>query len=102
MISNPTVKHWTHNIEQQEKFSLCLPTSSDYFYPDFVAELNDGRLLTIEYKGEPYKTNDDSREKQQVGAQWALSSGGRRLFLLAVKLDELGRDVFQQVDARLA
>lgn len=100
--AHPKVKQWVRNIERQEKFSFWLPTSSDYFYPDFVAELVDGRVLAVEYKGEPYKTNDDSREKRQVGGQWEKSSGGRCLFLFAVAEDEAGRTVFQQLDEKLA
>ncbi|MBI6856235.1 DEAD/DEAH box helicase family protein, partial [Pseudomonas cichorii] len=61
--SHPKVKHWVRNIERQENCSFWLPTASDYFYPDFVAELEDGRILVVEYKGELYKTNDDSKEK---------------------------------------
>lgn len=95
------VKHWVRNIERQEKFSFWLPTSSDYFYPDFVAELSDGRILVVEYKGEPYKTNDDSREKQQVGHQWEKSSDRRCLFLFAVARDDEGRDVFGQLAEKL-
>ena len=100
--SHAKVKQWVRNIERQPKFSFWLPTATDYFYPDFVAELADGRLLAVEYKGEPYKTNDDSREKNQVGHQWEQSSGGRCLFLLAVKSDDAGRDVFQQLGYKLA
>jgi len=96
------VKQWVRNIERQDKFSFWLPTSTDYFYPDFVAELTDGRVLAIEYKGEPYKTNDDSREKQKVGHQWEQSSGGRCLFLFAVERDGDGRDVFKQLADKLA
>ncbi|MDT7516052.1 DEAD/DEAH box helicase [Rhodoferax mekongensis] len=95
--AHPKVKHWVRNIEQQPKFSFWLPTATDYFYPDFVAELTDGRVLVIEYKGEPYKTNDDSREKRQVGEQWEKASGGRCLFLFAVETDDLGRSVAQQI-----
>ena len=98
---HPMVKQWVRNIERQEKFSFWLPTATDYFYPDFVAELTDGRILAVEYKGEPYKTNDDSREKQQVGHQWEQSSDGRCLFLFAVERDDLGRNVFQQLDHKL-
>lgn len=90
------VKHWVRNIERQEKFSFWLPTATDYFYPDFVAELADGRLLVVEYKGDAYATNDDSREKKQVGDQWEKSSGGRCLFLLAVA-DDNGRSVVKQI-----
>lgn len=96
------VKHWVRNIERQEKFSFWMPTATDYFYPDFVAELIDGRVLAVEYKGEPYKTNDDSREKKQVGYQWEQTSAGRCLFLFAVERDEQGRDVSQQLAVKLA
>lgn len=91
------VKHWVRNVEGEERFSFWLPTATDYFYPDFVAELADGRVLAVEYKGEPYKTNDDSREKAQVGRQWEISSGGRCLFLMAVAADEQGRNVQRQI-----
>lgn len=100
--AHPKVKQWVRNIERQEKFSFWLPTATDYFYPDFVAELVDGRILVVEYKGEPYKSNDDSREKKQVGSQWEKSSGGRCLFLFAVAEDEAGRSVFKQIEDKLA
>jgi type III restriction enzyme len=99
--SHPKVRQWVRNIERQERFSFWLPTSSDYFYPDFVAELDDGRILAVEYKGEPYKTNDDSREKQQVGHQWEISSNGRCLFLFAVERDQDGRNVFKQIEDKI-
>lgn len=98
--AHPKVKHWVRNIEQQPKFSFWLPTATDYFYPDFVAELTDGRVLVIEYKGEPYKTNDDSREKRQVGEQWEKASGGHCLFLFAVENDQ-GRDIRKQLADKL-
>ena len=94
--AHPKVKHWVRNIERQEKFSFWLPTATDYFYPDFVAELTDGRLLVVEYKGDAYATNDDSREKKQVGHQWEQSGEGRCLFLFAVA-DDNGRTVAKQI-----
>lgn len=95
------VKLWVRNIERQPQYSFWLPTSNDYFYPDFVAELVDGRVLVVEYKGKPYETNDDSREKRQIGEQWEKSSNGRCLFLFAVKQDEDGRSVHQQLADKL-
>lgn len=95
---HPAVKHWVRNVEKEDRFSFWLPTSTDYFYPDFVCELTDGRVLVVEYKGEPYKTNDDSREKSQVGHQWENSSNGKCLFLFAVQQDEQGRNVEQQIE----
>jgi type III restriction enzyme len=90
------VRHWVRNLPRSD-FSFRLPTAKDNFYPDFVAELMDGRLLVVEYKGEGYKTNDDSRDKKLVGEYWAKVTGN--LFLMAVEKDEQGRDVTQQVAA---
>lgn len=95
--SHPKVKHWVRNIERQERTSFWFPTATDYFYPDFVAELVDGRVLVVEYKGEAYATNDDSREKRQVGEQWERTSDGRCLFLFALAEDDVGRSVEKQI-----
>lgn len=100
--THPAVKHWVRNVEMEKRFSFWLPTATDYFYPDFVCELTDGRVLVVEYKGEPYLTNDDSREKAQIGHQWEVSSSGRCLFLLASKVDGQGRDVARQIADKLA
>ena len=51
----------------------------------------------VEYKGKDYATNDDSREKKLLGEVWASKSNGRALFLMAVKKDERGRNVHEQI-----
>lgn len=94
---HPRVKHWVRNIAQQREKSFWLPTAKDYFYPDFVCELDDGSIAVIEYKGEVYVTNDDSKEKMAIGQQWASNSDGKRIFLMARSKAEDGRDVYQQV-----
>lgn len=99
---HPQVKHWIRNVERESLASFWLPTSTDLFYPDFVAELTDGRLLVVEYKGEHLATADDTREKAQIGHQWEVTSEGRCLFLLATARDEQGRDVRQQLDDKIA
>jgi len=91
----PQVRHWVRNLPRFPEFSFWLPTAKDRFYPDFVAELKDGRLLVVEYKGEGYKTNDDSVEKRLIGEYWAKLSGN--LFLFAVERDAKGLDVTQQL-----
>jgi len=78
---NPDIKAWVRNTSKQPN-SFWLQTSSDRFYPDFIALLNDGRILVIEYKGAPYLTNDDSKHKMQVGDLWADRSDGQCLFLM--------------------
>lgn len=72
---HPAVRHWVRNLSQLPQFAFWLPTATDNFYPDFVLELLDGRLAAIEYKGEAYATNDDSREKRLVGERWAQTTG---------------------------
>jgi type III restriction enzyme len=93
----PLVRHWVRNLPRFPEYSFWLPTSRDRFYPDFVAELKDGRLLVVEYKGEGYKTNDDSVEKRRIGEYWARISGN--LFLMAMLRDEAGRTVKEQLAA---
>ena len=81
--------------------SFWLPTATDYFYPDFVAELVDGRLLVAEYKGEAYATNDDSREKNAVGRAWAKASAGAALFTF-IERESGGLDMTQQLNRAIA
>jgi type III restriction enzyme len=91
------VKYWVRNLAIQPAFSFWLPTSTDRFYPDFVAELYDGRLLVIEYKGAPFVSTDDTKEKRAVGELWEAKSKGRGLFLMAEKQDNHGNSVSQQL-----
>ena len=78
----PHVKHWVRNLERQEHSSFWLPTSTDRFYPDFVAELTDGRVLVVEYKGAHLVTGQDAREKQTIGSVWAAASNGHCRFVM--------------------
>ncbi len=96
--SHPKVNHWVRNLVRQQSASFSLPLAQHNFYPDFIAELKDGRLLVVEYKGEGYKTTDDSREKKAIGKLWAGKSDGKCLFLFAVEKDDAGRNVYQQLE----
>lgn len=77
---NGSVQRWVRNISRQPTWSFWLPTATDRFYPDFVAELADGRLLVIEYKGANRLADADTLEKDAIGQGWAGRSGGRCLF----------------------
>ena len=46
----PQVKWWVRNLERRADYSFWLQTSTDKFYPDFVALLNDGRIMIVEYE----------------------------------------------------
>ena len=102
----PRVLHWVRNVERDERFSFWLPVATGYFYPDFVAELKDGRVLVVEYKGGQLATNDDTRRKAQIGHQWEATSGGRGLFLMATASDndphgrEVARQIADKIDGR--
>ena len=75
------VEFWVRNLERKPG-AFWLPTSTDRFFPDFVARLKDGRLLVVEYKGGDRWSNDDSKEKRRIGELWAEKSDGRCLFVM--------------------
>jgi type III restriction enzyme len=79
--SLPEVKYWVRNLVR-DGYSFWLPTSTDKFYPDFVALLKDGRCLVVEYKAAKDWSNDDSKEKRTIGELWAERSKGRCLFIM--------------------
>jgi type III restriction enzyme len=58
-----------------------------------LAQLTDGRLLVVEYKGGDRFSNEDSEEKRNIGALWSKHSNGRGVYLMAQKLDDQGRNV---------
>jgi len=95
---HPKVKYWVRNIPKQPHTSFWLPTEKDYFYPDFVAELVDGSIFVLEYKGGHLDTADDARIKNAIGKQWAKDSDGKRLFLMAKQQDENGRSLEEQIN----
>jgi type III restriction enzyme len=91
------VRFWVRNLERQPLTSFWLPTSTDRFYPDFVLRLNDERLLSVEYKGGDRFSNDDSREKRDIGTVWAAASAGRCLFAMITDRKTVGRPVAEQL-----
>jgi type III restriction enzyme len=93
------VKHWVRNVSGHRN-SFKLPTSTDFFYPDFVAELNDGRLFVTEYKGAYLSTTDDTKEKVNIGGDWEMVSKGKMLFLLAV-IEKGGKSLAEQIKEKM-
>jgi type III restriction enzyme len=94
--ADPNVRYWVRNLSKEPIESFWLQTATDRFYPDFVALLTDGRVLVVEYKGDAYATNDDSKEKRELGELWEKRSNGRGLFLFAEKSVD-GMDVSAQI-----
>jgi type III restriction enzyme len=77
----PQVRFWARNLARKST-SFRLQTSTDWFYPDFVCQLEDGRVMAVEYKGKIYAEGEDAEEKRTVGAVWASRSDGRCLFVM--------------------
>lgn len=96
----PEVKYWVRNIEHHP-MAFNLPTSTDKFYPDFVALLNDGRLYAIEYKGADRISNDDSKEKDNIGKLWAEKSNGKCLFKMVTSEKQAGKSISVQIREEL-
>ncbi|MBF0555281.1 MAG: DEAD/DEAH box helicase family protein [Nitrospirae bacterium] len=98
LIDNlPQVKHWIRNLSGRPQTSFWLPTSTDRFYPDFVAELKDGRILVVEYKGAHLADAQDTQEKRNIGELWAAKSSDKSLFLMAEKKNAQGQGLEEQL-----
>ena len=76
----PEVQWWVRNLERHVAHSFWLQTSTDRFYPDFVIQLTNGKVLVVEYKGLNLSTNDDTKEKERLGKLWEECSGGECFF----------------------
>jgi type III restriction enzyme len=78
---HPKVKTWVRNTDRKDH-SFWLESRPDRFYPDFIALLNDGRILVVEYKGEHLITGDPAKNDRLIGELWAERSKGRCLFAM--------------------
>ncbi len=83
---HPKVTYWARNLVRKSS-SFRLQTSTDWFYPDFVCQIEDGRSLVVEYKGRHSYSADDAAEKRAIGAVWESRSGGRCLFVMPTDND---------------
>ena len=97
--ANKEVKYWIRNVAKHPN-SFWLPTSSDKFYPDFIAVLNDGRILVIEYKGAHLIDNEDSREKSLIGSLWEEKMNGNGLFIM-VSANRNGLTISEQIETKI-
>ena len=94
------MKRWIRNIERSE-YSFWLPLAEGRFFPDFILELTNGKILVVEYKGANLYSNDDSRQKRRVGQVWEKASKGKCYFLMARDKDEAGRGVAAQIQHKI-
>ncbi|MGQ0610808.1 MAG: DEAD/DEAH box helicase [Paracoccaceae bacterium] len=93
--SLPGLKFWIRNVARHPN-SFWLPTATDKFYPDFVARMEDGKLLVVEYKGAHIADGADTAEKRTIGQLWERNSGGKGLFVVVEKTLD-GKDMRTQI-----
>ena len=51
-------------------------------YPDFIVMTNSGKIIMIETKGEHLTSNDDSREKAELGKIWQAQAGSKFCYFM--------------------
>ncbi|MDJ0825297.1 MAG: DEAD/DEAH box helicase family protein [Rhodobacter sp.] len=90
------VKHWVRNIPKHAN-AFWLPLATGRFYPDFVAELNDGRIFVVEYKGQRGRDDPEEKEKLAVGRKFQEASGTRRDVFCRVEIEIDGMDMREQM-----
>jgi type III restriction enzyme len=93
------VKYWIRNVARHLS-SFWLPTATDKFYPDFVAELNDGRLFVVEYKGAHLADSADTIEKRLIGKLWEDTCADKGLFMIVEKEVD-GKDMREQMRGKV-
>lgn len=94
---NPAVRFWVRNdLSARPTTIFRLPLASHWFQPDFVALLEDGRILVVEYKGAHLVHDPDTKQKENVGALWESQGHGKALFLMAEESKD-GKDVATQI-----
>jgi type III restriction enzyme len=87
---HPNVEFWVRNLSRLENYAFWLQTSTDKFYPDFIAKLKNGIIVIVEYKSSTAYTNADSEEKKQIGDLYAVTSGGACRFIMLNGKDWVG------------
>lgn len=97
---HPRVRQWVRNLDAAP-CGFGLPTSRGRFYADFVAELVDGRVALLEFKGAHLQHDPYEIEKRQVGELWARASTGKAMFVWLTMAQD-GKTLAQQLDAALA
>lgn len=88
---------WIRNVSRHQD-SFWLPRLEARFFPDFVAKLQDGRILVVEYKGAHLVGAPEAREKAMLGTLWARTTGN--LFVMVEKAKH-GLDPAGQLRAAL-
>jgi type III restriction enzyme len=72
----PEVDTWVRNLDKDRNAAFWLPYPEDQaFFPDFIAQLQNGKVLVLEVKGE-FLENAQSEDKRKVLELWGRTTGG--------------------------
>ena len=74
------VKYWVRNLVNKPGCAFFLQKADGRFWPDFLCELPDGKILVVEYKGERDWAN--AADDRAIGDLWAELSAGRCRFVM--------------------
>lgn len=98
---NPDVRFWVRNdLSSRPPTAVRLPLAAGWTYPDFVALLNDGRTLIVEYKGAHLINDPDTKQKDNIGQLWETTSQKKALFLMAENIKD-GLNVSDQIKRKI-
>ena len=97
------IKFWIRNPSRPGAYSIPYSINRS-FYPDFIAELRDGKILVVEYKGDHLKKYDALKEC--MGEKMEELSGGRHFFAMitakGAKQPEKYASIAAQIRAKIA
>ena len=100
--SSSMVRYWLRNKDSDpSSFRLPMGGKTEWFYPDFIGELVDGRLFVLEYKGELTGQSIDTVEKTAIGKLWAEQDHSRYIYATINASDTSGLTMAQQIEAAL-
>lgn len=87
------IEFWVRNLVRKEASSFFLQKADGRFYPDFICQLKNGKILVVEYKGGNAWT--DAKDDRLIGELWAELSGGKCHFVM------LKNKEWESIDAKI-
>ena len=97
--SSLKVLYWLRNKDSDSaSFRLPMGGRTEWFYPDFVGELVDGRFFVLEYKGELTGQSADTVEKTAIGKLWAAQDASRYVYATIYGSEPGGLTMAQQIE----
>lgn len=97
--AHPKVDCWLRNVANHvHSFKLPIATETgNWFYPDFVGQLTDGRMFVLEYKGDLTKQQAETSEKDAIGKLWASRDKSKYVYATIYDVKD-GKTVLQQIE----